>query len=94
VNGSLTDLAARAEAMADRCEHRVPHTPGHRHAVAALGRAANERARQAAVAVALDDGMSWTAIALVLDQSTAECRARYGTPRDDRLAAPPPEDAA
>jgi len=38
--------------------------------------------------------MSWTAIALVLDQPTAECRARYGTPRDDRLAAPPPEDAA
>ncbi len=88
------DLAAHADELADRCERRVPRTPGHPAAVAALRRATSEVQRTTAVASARADGMSWRAIALVLDISTDACRRRYAPPPHDPLAVLAPEDAA
>jgi hypothetical protein len=77
VNPALADLIAQADALADLCERTVPHTPGHRAEIDALHAAATPADRDAAVAAARGRGMSWPAIAVVLDLPTDECRRRH-----------------
>ena len=89
---ALTDLIDLADALADRCERTVPHTPGHAPSVAAL-RAASEDARRQAVEGARAEGMSWSAIAVVLGITTRECRGRFEVP-EDPLDLLVPDDAA
>lgn len=81
---TLQDILDHADQLAATAEDAQPDGDGHTAAVAALRRAvvSSARADQAvadAVAAARRDGMSWTAVGIVLGTSGEAARKRYGS---------------
>lgn len=79
---SLQDIIEHADVLASRCEDMEPAGDGHKTAVAdlraaVLDGAAAERQIAEAVRAARADGLSWTAIGLILGTSGEAARKRY-----------------